>query len=253
MKYILILLGITFICICSYAIDKKDTIQINSDIRLIEICDNFYVHESFTFSSQYGRFSSNGMLVVKNGKALMIDTPYTNEEAEAIYNFLKDSMQITITTFIGGHYHNDCIGGMEYLKSKGVKTILSDQTKSFCAQLDFPLPDTTFTKSLKSNFEHIEFECNYLGGGHSADNIVVYFPKEKVLFGGCLIKAAESKNIGNTADAVVNEWMATVEKVMKQYPKVEVVIPGHGNYGNARLLTHTIDIVENYIQNNLNK
>ena len=123
MKTILFTLLISTIAFCGYTIEKTDTIFINDDIRLIQIEEGFYYHESFSVSPQFGRFSSNGMLIIKNGKALMIDTPFTNEETETIYNYLKDSLHTIITTFIGGHYHNDCIGGMEFLNFNGVKTI----------------------------------------------------------------------------------------------------------------------------------
>ena len=249
MKTILITFIVTLYSLYCFSTNKTDTIIINENIRLIEIEKNFYIHESFTYSPQYGRFPSNGLLVIKNGKALMIDTPFTNEETKIIYDFLKENMQTTITNFIGGHYHADCIGGMEYLKSKGVHTILNDLTNTFCIEQNLPTPDKTFTKNYEFKFEDIELECRFFGGGHSADNIIVYFPNERILFGGCLIKEARARNIGNTNDAVLTEWAGTVEKTIKEYPDVEIVIPGHGAYGGANLLSHTINIINNYNEN----
>jgi len=41
-------------------------------------------------------------------------------------------------------------------------------------------------------------------------------------------------------DANVSAWSGTVEKVKKEYPNVKIVVPGHGDYGDGRLLDYTI-------------
>ena len=87
-------------------------------------------------------------------------------------------------------------------------------------------------------------ECLFTGPGHTPDNISVYFPDSKILFGGCMIKSLQSKGLGNTADAVVSEWDKSVDKLKLLCPEAKVVIPGHGNYGDISLLTHTINLVK---------
>jgi len=70
-----------------------------------------------------------------------------------------------------------------------------------------------------------------------------------VLFGGCLIKSKNSGSLGNTADAVVEAWDGSVEKIKSTFRDIELVIPGHGAYGNAELLSHTIELVKNRKKN----
>ena len=36
-----------------------------------------------------------------------------------------------------------------------------------------------------------------------------------------------------------------IEKMIKKYPDIKTVIPGHGDIGGTELLTHTIELVEN--------
>ena len=36
----------------------------------------------------------------------------------------------------------------------------------------------------------------------------------------------------------------TVEKVMKKYPEIKTVIPGHGDFGGIELLTYTVELVK---------
>ncbi len=81
----------------------------------------------------------------------------------------------------------------------------------------------------------------YLGEGHTKDNVVGYFPAEKVLFGGCLIKAVGAGK-GNLEDANTKAWSETVRQVQSKYHEAEIVIPGHGKYGGQELLTYTIEM-----------
>jgi metallo-beta-lactamase class B len=222
------------------------SIRINNDIELIQISDGFYIHQTFDNSPGFGRFSSNGLLLIKNGKAFMIDTPVTNETTGKIAAYLKDSMGVQIQFFTGGHFHIDCIGGMEFLKSSGVKTILNKRTESKCIENNLPIPDTTFDENYFFNFEGVPVECRFVGGGHTADNIIVYFPDQKILFGGCLVKSLNSVNLGNLQDAVIGEWKTTIQRIIDLYPSVKIVVPGHGDYGGIDLLYHTIELVDKY-------
>ena len=89
--------------------------------------------------------------------------------------------------------------------------------------------------------------CKYFGGGHTIDNITVYLPEKKILFGGCLIKEMAAQNLGFTGDAVMKDWAFTVQKVMAAYPDIQYVVPGHGAYGGKNLLKHTIGLVQQEI------
>nr|HPR31643.1 subclass B1 metallo-beta-lactamase [Prolixibacteraceae bacterium] len=75
------------------------TLVVDNDVLLHQIAPGFYVHESFTNTEQYGRYSSNGLLYIENGEALMIDTPDNPSKTEALYRYLADSMGIRVTLF----------------------------------------------------------------------------------------------------------------------------------------------------------
>jgi metallo-beta-lactamase class B len=248
MKIIALTFLFSFLMISVKSSNFQKDITVSPDIRLIQLTENCYLHETWFSSSQLGRFSSNGLLVIKNGKALMVDTPFNNELTKALYEYLKDSMNVLITIFIGGHFHNDCIGGMGYLKEKGVKCILGTLTREKCMEYHLPMPDLTFKTQFDFSFEGLKTECRYFGGGHTEDNVVVYISEDRLLFGGCLIKTLECNNIGNIADAKTDEWVNTVEMIKAAFSDVEIVIPGHGVFGNKDLLDHTIEVVENYLK-----
>jgi hypothetical protein len=77
----------------------------------------------------------------------------------------------------------------------------------------------------------------------SLDNIVVWFPGPKILFGGCLVKSEAATDLGNTADADLASWPRAVKAVLDRYPTAALVVPGHGAVGTTAALTHTIDLL----------
>lgn len=225
---------------------SKDRIVVNPDIELIPLGDSLYIHTSWIEIPDYGRFPSNGMVIIRKGKALLIDTPNNNEQTQQLFDFCKDSMDVDIVKVIVGHFHSDCLGGLEFLHSKNVESISGDLTKQKCEELSLPIPKTSFSETLSINFEGEPIECFYPGGGHTADNIVVYVPGSRILFGGCLIKSINSSGLGNTADAVISSWARSVSTVISRYHDIEAVVPGHGKYGDKKLLQYTIDLVNEF-------
>lgn len=223
---------------------ENNPIFINDDIQLEQLEDSIFRHITWEESEQFGRFSSNGMIIIKNGQAIMIDTPFTNEKTEIINNYLKDSMQVKLVKLISGHFHADCIGGLEYIQSLGIESIACNHTVQKCKELGLPVPSSPFTDKLIVNLNGLKLECRYFGGGHTHDNIVVWIPEYKILFGGCLIKSANAITLGFTGDADMDSYDSTVEKVIKEYPEIERVVPGHGDVGGINLLTHTIELVK---------
>ena len=105
-----------------------------------------------------------------------------------------------------------------------------------------PVPQNGFTDSLYLSFHGEDVCCYYLGCGHSTDNIVVWIPSEKILFGGCMVKEIHSKGLGSISDSNVEEWPETIQKVMEKFPEAQIVIPGHGKIGGKELLNHTKEL-----------
>ncbi|MGF1586617.1 MAG: hypothetical protein ACFCUM_14930 [Bacteroidales bacterium] len=100
--------------------DNPGVIVIDNDISLIHLHDSAYMHVTWDESELYGRFSSNGMIFVKNGKALMIDTPMDNEKTRRLCEYLENSMNVEVVRLVIGHYHDDCMGGLEYIQNSGI-------------------------------------------------------------------------------------------------------------------------------------
>jgi cyclase len=65
--------------------------------------------------------------------------------------------------------------------------------------------------------------------GHTGGDVFAYVPDANVVFTGDL---GWSKTLPNLVDATVNDWIPTLDSILKQYPAAKFV-PGHGNVADA--------------------
>lgn len=139
------------------------------------------------------------------------------------------------------HYHLDCLGGLKAFHDKGIHSYAYFKTVELATKSNFVVPENSFKDSLVLKMGNQEITVKFFGEGHSKDNVVGYFPNENVMFGGCLIKEVNATK-GYLGDANINDWPGTVEKIKKEYPHVKVIVPGHGKFGNEKLLDYTIEL-----------
>ncbi len=237
-----IILSIFIISVQVFSFSQNEKINISEDIKLIKLSDHAYIHVSYTTLPKYGRVSANGLIIIDNNQAFLFDSPWDNQQIEDLYNFLTDSMQVELVGFIPNHWHEDCMGGLEFLQKKKVKSYANQMTIDIASAKKLPIPVHGFTDSLNLQLGNLSIHCYYLGAAHSMDNVVAWIPEEQILFPGCIIKSLNSKNLGNTADGNTEIYPETVKNIISKFPNAKIVIPGHGKYGNKELLEHTKEL-----------
>ncbi len=232
-----------FLFVPLLSIRAGDTLNLRADICLIHLQDSIFVHLTRDSIPPWGWVSSNGIVAVSKGKALIIDTPMDVEKTGALIDFVEHRLGAGVELLIAGHYHNDCMGGLPYFNQRGIPSLVGVQTMEKCMKLSLPLPTVSFSGDTVFKFHGMAVECHYPGGGHTIDNIVVYFRDSKLLFGGCLVKAMDSYSLGNLADAEIRLWPASIRNVQEKYPQARTIVPGHGAWGGPELLVHTLKLL----------
>lgn len=221
------------------------SINVSGQLRLIQITDHTWLHVSAENIAGFGKVSSNGVIYVEKGQAFLFDTPVTDSLTSVLVGVIQDSLKAKIIGFVPNHWHEDCMGGLKYLQSIGVKTYANQLTIDEAKKRNLPVPEKSFAENLSLKLAGKPVECWYPGGGHTKDNVVVWLPEEKVLFAGCMCKEMKSTGPGNLADADVKSWPSTIKKLIAKYKDAQIVIPGHGQWGGPELLSHTLDLVSN--------
>ncbi|WP_434938912.1 DIM/SIM/IMP family subclass B1 metallo-beta-lactamase [Shewanella sp. HL-SH8] len=214
------------------------------EFAIAEIADGVYLHHSYLNVTDFGVVEANGLVVVQDKQAYIIDTPWTDSDTALLLEWIIQQ-GFTPVASISTHSHQDRAGGIGYLNNHGVQTIVSDRTQDILAVTNKPQASMAFegnSYTVKSDL----IEVYDLGAGHTKDNLVVWLPKQQILFGGCLIKSLDSKTMGYIGEADMQAWPTTINKVNQQFPNINLVIPGHGASGDTTLLSHTIELIEQY-------
>jgi metallo-beta-lactamase class B len=240
-KTLFLLIAIFILQSCNRHSAKTNEVYISEKLTVCQITDNVYEHISFLNTTNFGKVSCNGMIVVDGNKAIVFDTPTDNEVSKELINWITSTINLKITAVIPTHFHTDNLGGLAEFHKHNIPSYAYFSTIDYAEKNGYTIPQNSFDSKLELPVGTKKVYVEFLGEGHTRDNIIGYFPHDKVLFGGCLIKEIGAGK-GNLEDANVKDWAETVKKLKQQYPDAKVVIPGHGKLGGTELLDYTIDL-----------
>jgi len=240
---LLIVISLTIINCSSQKVEAfiPKEIYKSNDLIVTQIAENSFLHTSFLQTNDFGNVPCNGLIVRNSNEAIIFDTPTNDKSAQELINWIKKTLDCKINAIIPTHFHDDCLGGLKAFHQNEIPSYAYFKTIELAKENNLVVPENGFKDSLILKVGDENITAKFLGEGHTRDNIVGYFPSENVMFGGCLIKEIDASK-GYLGDANVADWSGTVEKVKKEYPNVKIIIPGHGEYGDKKLLDYTINL-----------
>ena len=232
----------TTINVASTVLHDSVILYRSDNLIIKKLSAHVYQHISFLNTESFGRVECNGMIVGNGREAVIFDTPTNDTGSAELISYLIRS-HYKIIAIVPTHFHDDCVGGLDKFNEYNIPCYASNKTiallkskgKAFYNQIH------GFNKKLTLPVGNKKVYVKYFGQGHTKDNVVGYFPEDKAVFGGCLIKEVDAGK-GYLGDANVAAWPATVTKVKKAYPDAEIVIPGHGKTGGTALFDYTIKL-----------
>ncbi|MFN8357864.1 MAG: subclass B1 metallo-beta-lactamase [Spirosomataceae bacterium] len=212
-------------------------------IEVTKLLPNFYVHT--TYQLYNGKpFPSNGLIVRTTAGIVLVDTGWGTEQTEQLMQWIRKNLQEEVVLCIVTHAHDDRMGGISVLQKHGVKVISTPLTAQKTGKQGYSIPIGILPNDTTMRVGVTPIQTYFPGEGHTSDNIVVYFPDEKVLFGGCLIKSYMAMGIGNIADANLKAWGQSVKNVQRRFRETLVVIPGHEKWETLDSFSRTLELIE---------
>ncbi|MCC6727481.1 MAG: subclass B1 metallo-beta-lactamase [Saprospiraceae bacterium] len=213
-------------------------------LNITHLTGDFYIYT--TYNDYKGEaVPSNSLYVLTDAGAILLDTPWDTAQCQPLLDSIRARHGKEVVFCLSTHFHADRTAGIDHFKARGIRTYASCLTLDWCRKEGEPLPQYCFAKDTTFSIGKLDFETFYPGAGHAPDNIVVWFPKEKILYGGCFVKSLESTGLGNLSHAYPAEWAKSVKKVQRKYRKPRHIIPGHyGWQGNG--LRHTAKLLKKH-------
>jgi len=229
--------------ICFFLFSNAFGQTADSSLKISHLTGDFYVFTTFNLYNGH-RIPANGTYLVTNKGVVMFDSPWDTTQFQPLLDSIRLKHNKNVIMCFATHFHDDRTGGLEYYKAQGIKTYTTQQTDKLSKERGKKRAEFLIDKDTVFTIGQYSFQTYFPGPGHAPDNIVIWFEKEKFLYGGCLIKSTEDDNLGYLGDANVSEYATTIKNVQKKCKAPKFVIPGHGDWSNTESLNHTLEMAE---------
>jgi glyoxylase-like metal-dependent hydrolase (beta-lactamase superfamily II) len=213
-------------------------VALGPDLTVRPIAKGFWLHVS---KDDQGR-GANGLIVQIQGGVLLVDTPWTNDQTERLLAHAKARIG-EVSEALVTHSHPDRMGGIATLLRHHVRTRSIDLTVAKAFGNAGGVPEVLFSAAQELYRDPRGFEVYYPGPGHTVDNTVVWFPRARLLHGGCLVKSEDTGDLGYVAEADLAAWPSSIAKLKARYPQIAILVPGHGKVGTAAALDRTLELL----------
>jgi len=217
-------------------------------------------------SPSYGRptaenkgWNSNSHFVVTSEGVLVFDTGSSELIGEGIIKAIKSVTKKPILWVVNSHSHADhWLGnaafvdvGAEIISTKssmlsmkqdgqGVVDAFSRMTKGATGVTRIAYPTQFLAQREKRNLGGVDFEFIYSNGGHSLGDVLMWLPKQRIIFGGDVLSSDWMPIMTPTGN--VPNLISTLNNVSKMNPAI--VLPGHGQPTTVKSVIRDAEILK---------
>ncbi len=221
----------------------------NQKLVISHLTGDFYVYTTYG-SYKNEPVPSNSMYMVTSEGVVLFDTPWDSTQFQPLLDSINIKHNKNVVLCISTHFHEDRTAGLEYYRKLGIKTYTTERTDELSKLSNEKRAEFLMYKDSVFKVGQHTFQTYYGGQGHSPDNIIIWFDKEKILYGGCLVKSTEAEDLGNLSDANVKAWATTIENIQDKFINPNFIIPGHLDWHSKESLTHTLILIRQYEEKN---
>jgi len=204
---------------------------------------------------------TNYLVYVGPKSVTVVGAGWSPEAAELFAQEIQRITDKPIEKVIIPDHDPEYAGGIAYWKRIGAKIIATETTeraletewpkatefarKYFPTYPNVPLELPTNVYQKHFELENGDIRAFYLGPSHNADDIFVYFPKEKILYAGSILK----EQLGNLASADLTEYPRTLHKLQELHLNIDNVVSGHWSpVHGPELIDRYLTMLKDYSQ-----
>ncbi|MGC5743603.1 IND family subclass B1 metallo-beta-lactamase [Chryseobacterium sp. NFX27] len=188
-------------------------------------------------------YSTNALYLITKKGVVLFDVPWQKTQYQSLMDTIKKRHNLPVIAVFATHSHADRAGDLSFYNNKGIKTYATAKTNELLKKEGKATSNNLIKTGKKYKIGGEEFIVDFLGEGHTADNVVVWFPKYNVLDGGCLVKSSSAVDLGYTGEANIQQWPLTMKNLQAKYPSSAKVIPGHDEWKGNDHVKHTLELL----------
>jgi metallo-beta-lactamase class B len=196
---------------------------------------------------------TNYLVYIGTSSVTVLGAGWSPDTAEMLAQEIRKVTDKPVNDVILPDHDPEYAGGSSYWKGIGANIISTELTeqvlkRDWAKAVDFTrkyfptyprVPLVLPTTIYKTDFtlENGDMHGFYLGPSHNADDIFVYFPKEKVLYAGSILK----ERLGNLAFANLEEYPKTLQKLQQLHLNIDRIVSGHWS------AVHGPELIDQYL------
>lgn len=196
------------------AYPEKRGFKLSEFPRTIKLAENVYGYEEIRNPG----FTTVSLFVVGNDGVLVADGQGSPDATKKMLDAIAKITSKPVKWYIVGSDHGDHTAGNSVLP-KDITFIVSKASKT---QMKLDAPAMASDKEV-INVGGIEVQALYLGRAHTGGDLLVYLPKQKILF---MSEVYLNRVFPAMRSAYPSEWVAVIDKALKL--DVDRFVPGHG-------------------------
>ncbi len=190
---------------------------------------------------------SNVSWFVVGEEVIAVDAGSDAETGKAVLEKIQETAHKPVRYLIVTHAHGDHGGGAGAFAAAGAEVICHENAAP--ALLPIVAPSSRTKSGLLAFSERLALVggtrrvvAYFLGPAHTAGDILVFLPDDKVLFPGDLALATAGPYM-QSPDVDPAGW----EKVLARLSQLDVekIVPGHGGVGTRKAIAETLAYVKN--------
>lgn len=183
------------------------------------------------------RFTTVSFIVVTPAGVLVADGQGSPEETKRLVDEIAKLTPVPITHVVIGSDHGDHTAGNDSFP-KGIAILAHPTSAKALAAMTPPVPMPTelVEKEKVLRLGGKEIRILFLGRAHTGGDLVVYLPREKILF---MSEAYLNRIFPAMRSAYPSEWVDMIERA--QAMDVELYVPGHGFVESKAILDEELE------------
>lgn len=233
------------------------------DFSVTPVAENVYsiISPSFGLPTEKNKgWNSNSHFVVTDKGVLVFDTGSSERIGKEIKKAIKSVTDKPVRWVVNSHSHADHWLGNAAFTDSGAEIIatapatetmkkygqadvaaFSRMTKGATGDTKVTYPTSLLAQREKRNLGGVEVELIFSNDGHSLGDVLMWLPKQKVIFGGDVLNSDWMPIM--TPDTNVAHLIDTLNTVASLNPAV--VLTGHGNTTTMKSVTRDADLLAN--------
>lgn len=221
-------------------------------VRLIPAAGSVYMADGvggFGGGNVAASIGSDGVLLVDDMYAAM---------APKLQSAIAKVSTLPIRIVVNTHFHGDHIQADSVFGKTATIIAHESVLKRLTASgKPLPFPMVTFADGLSIRFNGENIRIRHLPNGHTDGDAIVFFEQSKVLHLGDMFFVGMFPAVYTEGGGDIRKLIASLDRVLAEYPADTKVIPGHGDLatmsdlrGYVTMLKETVAAVEQGIRAN---